>query len=504
VTIETGASVIDVTANGVSTSVNLLTEGVSSTAAVMYGTQPGTFNIIAATNDSFNLTLDQGSVVPVTLTAGAARTRAQIATDINTAVGSTVAFDDTFNGQGSVKILSTTNGRNSHVLIGTGTANDTLGFTTGALESGQDQTLTRIADALTISTSNGGEYVAEVDDTAVPTTLVSSVAGVVSGGILTDGSVVSFLASGVQGGDSVNITTGPNAGLSFPVMRVVALQIYLGSSVLDDPAMTYTITKDNQSLRLTSSALDTTSALDVGAGNGNTRVGFTGSEADVGEVTTVQIEQQTPIPVSIVDASLFSVVPGDALTIQLGPAASFTVVTLETLSGDPVLRITPAVRNDFTDALFDVQSFGATSFDAFIGSLPNGSPDPAKPLPFFIRNSLPVHGYNTSLRVLEESIASTINDFTNAPSTIVLVDDLIDLLDAATGLQFILASYTAAEVLPLTILLDALEENGADRMTRLLEEGFVEDALAATKDDYSFAAQAQAAATAVMGDIRNV
>lgn len=485
VTIETGASVVDITGNATPTSVDLLTSGVESTAGVTYGTQPGPYVITGGVSDTFDLTLDQGTLVSVTLTTGGAVPIATIVSDINTAVGSTVAFVDTFNGQASIRLESTTVGRDSHVLIGSGNANTTLGFESGALESGTDPTLDDVALVLTAAQS---EYEAIVDDSAADTTLVSTSTGVFVSNILTDGGVADFLAAGVEAGDEVAITSGPNKSRTVIVLRVVASQVHL-DAVIDDTVITYTIVKKNQKLQIESTTNDVTSALTVDSGNANTRLGFSGSESATGTVATVKLEQQTPAPARTIDSGLFSVVSGDLLTLELGPPATFTVLGLETLAGEAVLRIEPEVDNSFSDAEFDIESFGAKSFIAFI----DNPIDPAKTLPSFIRTDLTINGYNTDLRVLEDAIAQAINDPTKAAAAVSLADDLLGILDDVTGLQFVLATYSAAQVESLDLLIASLQEHNLDRFLNLLLTGFLTQALAVTKDDASFSAQLQAA-----------
>jgi hypothetical protein len=496
VTIETGASVFDVTANGTPTSINLITEGITSLPATMYGSQSGTFNIVALTNDIFYVAFNQSAPTAVPLTAGAARTRAQIAFDINAAVGSTVAFDSVFQGTPVILLQSTVNGRNSHVLIDTGVqdASGTLGFTPGALTSGDDPDLDEITFALNTAQN---EYSADsIPASPATTTLVSTSTGVISNGILTDAFVVSFLTSGVHGGDLIPFTSGPNKGRLLKVLRVVALQIHLAGAD-DDTAISYAITKSNQQVKLTSMDNTTISALDVDSGNANTNLGFSGAETAVGTYPLAQIRQQTPVPSVAVDTALYSVVPGDAITIT--GSGTFTIVALESLSGEPVLRLTPEVSFFATPADFSIVSFGATSFEAFIDE----PIDQSNPLPNFIHNTLTVNGYDTNLRVLEEAVAGAINDPSSAAAAEVLAQDLVDILDSVTGLQFILAGYTAAEINSVGLVLSALEEHNFDRFLQLLTEGFISDTLDVTVDDFSFTSQLQTAAREVnTGDLR--
>lgn len=491
VTIESGSSVVAVTANGVATGIDLLGEGIESTPAELFGTaDEGAGYDTTGGKNSFTLSVDQATPTVVTLTVGAAVPRATIISEINTAVGVTVAFADIFQGNAIIRLTSTTTGRDSHILTGADTANPVLGFADNVLVAGTDPTLDDVAHALTVASGNGEYEVEAIDDTTPTTTLVSETTGVIVAGILTDGAVADFLAAGVEGGDLVTITSGKNDGVSIPLSRVTTSQVFL-ENVIDDTIITYTIVKQNQKLELTSVDTSLASALIVGLGNANAALGFSGAETDVGNFPLVQIDQETPAPAVAVDVALSSVLPGD--TIAITGVGTFTVVTLETLSGDPVMRVTPEVDAFSGSAEFVIKSLGAESFKAFI----DDPVDLAKPLPGFINVALPVNGYDQDLRVLEDAVAQALNDPAKVPAAITLADDLVDLLDAITGLQSILVAYDATEVAAVVLIINSLAEHNFDRFLALLTEGFIERMLATTKDDFSFAAQLQSAARVV-------
>jgi len=101
----------------------------AATYAQHIGTRQGDFEIVAGTNDTIKVDIDNGGADTVTLTPGL-RTPGQICADINTEVGKFVAYAD---GRGRVVIQSTTTGGTSEVDI-QAVANDaytTLGLTVG-------------------------------------------------------------------------------------------------------------------------------------------------------------------------------------------------------------------------------------------------------------------------------------------------------------------------------------------------------------------------------------
>ena len=94
------------------------------------GTKAGPFAIVAASNDKLRITIDRGTPVVATLTAGPARTAAQVAADINGAAGFSgvgLASD----ASGHLRIASRNAGAAASVRVGALQANSahrTLGF----------------------------------------------------------------------------------------------------------------------------------------------------------------------------------------------------------------------------------------------------------------------------------------------------------------------------------------------------------------------------------------
>ncbi|MBL8216570.1 MAG: flagellin [Bryobacterales bacterium] len=114
----------------------------------IYNTIDGPYAITASTNDTFTFSVDGGSAVSVTLTAGGARTATSIAADLNgNATFAAAATATVVNGQ----LVITSDNANSKVKIESGTSLATLGF-----EAGQSN----YADKNTVN--SGGAYTTEL------------------------------------------------------------------------------------------------------------------------------------------------------------------------------------------------------------------------------------------------------------------------------------------------------------------------------------------------------
>ena len=85
----------------------------AATSAAVLGNELDPFIITAGVDDAMLLDIDNAGGVPITLTAGL-RNAAQVAAEINTAIGATVAYD---NGYGALLLQSTTTGVASEIDI---------------------------------------------------------------------------------------------------------------------------------------------------------------------------------------------------------------------------------------------------------------------------------------------------------------------------------------------------------------------------------------------------
>ena len=193
-----------------------LSGGNATSAAVTGSTEGATFDITSGSNDHVSFNID-GRTYNGTLTAGAARTQAQVLTDINGIIGSagTASF---VNNQ--LVITSATKGAGSSVQIDTPAAHDasaTLGLTSGgAAVTG----LSRTASDLTAYINSAISASAPLHSAGITATQ--------SGGVITFASTNNSyfrlntvgsqaVATSSVTGSNFNITTGTNDQLTFAV-----------------------------------------------------------------------------------------------------------------------------------------------------------------------------------------------------------------------------------------------------------------------------------------------
>jgi hypothetical protein len=110
---------------------DMLSAATAGTKATATGTLAGPFD--TTTNHTFKLIVDGGIEVTVSLTQGATTPAATIASEINAAVGATVATVDPTS---HIKLTSTVGGRFSKLKVTNGNANTILGFTDNTTVTG--------------------------------------------------------------------------------------------------------------------------------------------------------------------------------------------------------------------------------------------------------------------------------------------------------------------------------------------------------------------------------
>ncbi len=101
---------------------------VTPTAGVLVAPKPEPYNVIAGTNDTLILTVDDTNIVTIKLTPGPARAAVDVANDINAAAATDLTASVHIDAQGlnHVQLISQGN-----IYVGTGNANGTLGFVPG-------------------------------------------------------------------------------------------------------------------------------------------------------------------------------------------------------------------------------------------------------------------------------------------------------------------------------------------------------------------------------------
>ena len=139
------------------------TPGAIAKPATILGTVIGPFTITTGVNDTFKVRVN-GVDFTATLTAGS-RSATLVSSDITTAITSQgAASDGTLGNVDLVRITSNINTPSSSILIGSGNANATLGFTEGSFASQTLVSAQEVVDAL-MGTNN----FAVTDSWAAPT-----------------------------------------------------------------------------------------------------------------------------------------------------------------------------------------------------------------------------------------------------------------------------------------------------------------------------------------------
>jgi hypothetical protein len=108
------------------------------TPAHIEGTVNGPFEIQLGVNDEFTVTVDGGAPITVTLSASSAALAEDIANDLNGDPSFALVAEADAYGR-KVRIRSKTQGTSSTLLLGSGNANATLGFTDAGTDTGTNQ-----------------------------------------------------------------------------------------------------------------------------------------------------------------------------------------------------------------------------------------------------------------------------------------------------------------------------------------------------------------------------
>ena len=198
------------------------------TAGTTTGTIAGPFTITSGGNDQLAIAVNGGSVVNMVLTSGS-RTAAQVASDINFAVGATIATVAT---GGQITLTSPTTGTSSEINIEAPIDNPaltTLGFTINAYlgDNGTNTVSLKIDGGGTQNiTLSPGSLSASQVASQLGGVLTGAVASVVNNAVVVTSSSTGT-ASSVQGSDSTGLATlgfdttlhsGTNSGASSVVV----------------------------------------------------------------------------------------------------------------------------------------------------------------------------------------------------------------------------------------------------------------------------------------------
>ena len=303
--------------------IELTTDAVGADVNVTIGS--GTANIIlgfgAAQNDSGTnvvpnnreFLLDVNGVpLALNLTAGS-RSAAQVASDINTAFGATIASDSS----GNVTLTSNMTGVNSNLTLGTGTANAVLGFTNGQEYLGTDlvagnETFVVVLNSSVTTSFNFTPTGVALSAANVSAQITSAVSNLTAAD---NGTGYIELTTDAVGAD-VNVTIG--SGTANIILGFGAAQNDSGTNVVPESKLfivtvnstttSYNFTPTgvalsaaNVSAQITAAVADLTAAdngtgyielstdstgvaanITIGAGNANTKLGFVATQNDTG------------------------------------------------------------------------------------------------------------------------------------------------------------------------------------------------------------------------------
>lgn len=266
------------------------------TTATLTGTNTEPFAIVLATNDSFDLTVN-GTLVNVTLTAGAAQAASDIVTDITTALGLaglTVGDLGTLGNEvnvvddgGAIRIDAT-----ESLTIETGDANATLGFTDSttvtntqvayARDGGADSDRILLRSKTTPTGPGDVSRVRILDGTANDT-LGFTAFDVAEGTEAAVNKGATLLGDAISATDITQLAATSGASVIISIDGVESTITGFGAvaSVADiatviDTALgaTATVADEDGALRITSASVDNNSSIRVGAGTANEFIGL--------------------------------------------------------------------------------------------------------------------------------------------------------------------------------------------------------------------------------------
>ena len=415
----------------------------------------------------------------ITLTAGLARTAAQVAADIDANPHFSAAAEVVTTTTGTitvVKITSNSNGENSHLKISP--VNDvheataaTLGFYEDQEDRGEFLPVRKVKDALDLLT--GIEV--ELDETTLQSgkngTAVFSVFYILR---LPAGTITSSPVAG----DMLRITNGENLGW-YQIASVT-----LGAS-FDDIAVTRALPAtsgteaQNQSweihrrlFTIRSSSSDVDSQIDVESGLYTAHIALgLSTTAVVGSVSGVRIKDGA----KFLNFSREDVVAGDKLTLEGPTYTTEHTVTDVTYDGYQI-EVTPEVPDDLTVHEYKIEGEGALAYAAFATALASWFSDVLEPTKF-----------DEDIQELERVLNPLLTNRNPSASLIGTAKTTAQTLETVySTLQTTLAGFTTTGVSRVDALLDMLQERGMDRAHELLLLGQLEDFFGATKDESSY------------------
>lgn len=414
---------------------------------------PTTLQTGAASTQKLKVKTDTGTQ-EITMAVGV-YTAAALVTHMLTLMTATIWTASSDNGR--VIIKSTSTGPNAYLEVQIGNAE--LGFFLDQRVEGSVVHAEDIEEYLNANQTNGARFDYEF-------TLMQegdSMSTAASSNTVTD-LTANFTTLGVQVGDVLVLLSGPVQGY-FHIISVgtTALSLdtneWLTASAVARSNLQYRIERN----RLVISSLATTlqSAVLIGAGSGNTQLGFTAAQEARGQASKLRIVQNA----ATADPEELGLTDNDRVS-------SFTPVMIANVVevSDTDITIEGTVDNNFSSSDFSISSRSAESYNAL-----------ASDLQTWVSTQKPrvIDGLQT-LDTLTSFIIRAVSTRTpvyigEATGELAVLRDV--LFNASTGLEQIFDAFVPAQLDETIRLQELLQEEGADRMLEYLREGLFREAL---------------------------
>ena len=436
-------------------------------------------------NNELRLLVEDVVVVTAALTNGAARTAAQVASDIGASpyLEAEAALLTTATGDITVvKIYSTAYGEASHVKIESLTptqqeAAKTLGFSEGQESRGAYFKLSELISAL------------EAAGLEMETSFSTPYQGNDGEAVNIAGDYKLRLASGtlssdVTSNDMLFISNGANAGW-YPISSVSLGGSYDELTVARPFSATTGAEAQNQAWQIHRDLLfilseDSTisSKLKINMASANTPLGLT-EDTYIGSVSGVRVLLSgKPLNFTRED-----VVAGDKLTLRGPTYTTEHTITAVTYDGYQI-EVTPEVPNDMSAHLYKIESAGALAYAEFISNLEDWFTSQLEPSKFDediqelerVLNPLLVNKNPSA--ALVGSARNTANNLLRLYTRVFPTDPL--------PLDEILSDFTTPVAPRIDALLDMLQERGMDRAHELLLLGAFDAFFGVSKDSSSY------------------
>lgn len=423
----------------------------------------------------------------ITLTAGLARTAAQVAADIDANPYFKAEAETITTASGTitvVKITSDADGENSHLRVSSvnstqEAAVETLGFYEGQEDRGDFLPVRKVKEALDQLSGIEVDLEEELlqsgnDGTAVLTALYQL--------RLPTGTITAAADSS----DMLRITNGENIGwyqiasitLGVSFDEITVTRAFPVTTGLEAQNQAWELHRRRFTIRSSSEDVDSQIDVDSGLDTAHLALGLSTTPV-VGSVSGVRIKDGS----KFLNFSREDVVAGDRLTLR-GPAytTQHTVVSV-TYDGYQI-EVTPSVNSDLSGHEYIVESEGAIAYSGFISDLTDWFNDTLYPSKFE-EDILELERVLNPLLVNRNPSAALIGTARTTTNNLRAVYAR-PTPSSTPRLTEILTDFTTSVVPRIDALLDMLQERGMDRAHDLLLLGEFSEFFGVTKDGSSY------------------